>query len=272
MIDQSSLLQWKQLVPWPNELQVEQDLVISRALVEIFNHPTLRSTLAFRGGTALQKLFFKQPLRYSEDLDFVQINSGAIGSIFDSLKEVLDPWLGNPKRKIGEGRATLIYRFNASDPNQTPLRLKVEINTREHYHCQPLLNMPFKVATPWFSGNTELITYQIEELLGTKLRALYQRKKGRDLFDLARVIEFLDVDVKKVVESFQYYLAKMDLKISRAEFEQNLLMKKDLREFRQDIEPLLPSIILHDFNKDFIIVMEQIIILLPGISWQGKNN
>ena len=164
MIDQSSLLQWKQQVPWPNELQVEQDLVISRALVEIFNHPTLRSTLAFRGGTALQKLFFPKPLRYSEDLDFVQINTGAIGSIFDALKEVLDPWLGKPKRKIGEGRATLIYRFNASDPNQTPLRLKVEINTREHYHCQPLLTVPFKFTTPWFSGNTELVTYQIEEL------------------------------------------------------------------------------------------------------------
>ena len=35
----------------------------------------------------------------------------------------------------------------------------------------------------WFSGRCELTTYALEELLGTKLRALYQRAKGRDLFD-----------------------------------------------------------------------------------------
>ena len=272
MIDQSSLLLWKQIVPWPNELQVEQDLVISRALINIFNHPILKTSLAFRGGTALQKLFFPKPLRYSEDLDFVQVNPGSIGPLFDALKEVLDPWLGCPKRKIGAGRATLIYRFNAADPNQTPLRLKVEINTREHFNCQPLLTIPFSITTPWFSGKTTLITYQIEELLATKLRALYQRKKGRDLFDLARAIELLVIDVSIIIKSFQYYLAQMDLTISRAEFEQNLLLKKELVSFRQDIEPLLPNMLLHSFNKDFIMVMDQIINLLPGSPWQGKSS
>jgi predicted nucleotidyltransferase component of viral defense system len=271
MIDQSSLLQWKQIVPWPNELQVEQDLVISRALIDIFNHPILKTSLAFRGGTALQKLFFPRPLRYSEDLDFVQINTGSIGPLFDAIKEVLDPWLGKPKRKIGAGVATLIYRFNAADPNKTPLRLKVEINTREHFNCQPLLTIPFSVTTPWFNGKTTLITYRIEELLATKLRALYQRNKGRDLFDLARAIELLVIDVAVIIKGFQYYLSQIGLIVSRAEFEQNLLLKKELMSFRQDIEPLLPNTVLHNFNNDFIMVMEQIINLLPGLPWQGKK-
>jgi predicted nucleotidyltransferase component of viral defense system len=272
MIDQSSLLQWKQMIPWPNELQVEQDLVISRALIDIFNHPILKTSLVFRGGTALQKLFFPKPLRYSEDLDFVQINIGSIGPLFDVLKEVLDPWLGSPKRKIGAGRATLIYKFHAADLNQTPLRLKIEINTREHFNCQPLLSIPFSITTPWFSGKTTLITYQIEELLATKLRALYQRNKGRDLFDLARAVELLVIDVAIIIKNFQYYLAQMDLTVSRAEFERNLLLKKELISFRQDIEPLLSNTLLHNFNNDFIIVMDQIINLLPGLPWQGKSN
>ena len=63
----------------------------------------------------------------------------------------------------------------------------------------------------------------------------------------------------------------MDLKISRAEFEQNLFLKKELMSFKQDIEPLLPNMLVHNFNNDFIMVMDQIINLLPGLPWQGKN-
>ena len=260
------------MVPLPNELQVEQDLVISKALINIFNHPILKTSLAFRAGTALQKLFFPKPLRYSEDLDFVQLNVGFIGSLFDCLREVLDPWLGVPKRKIVPGRATLIYRFNAADPNQTLLRLKIEINTREHFNCQPLITIPFFVTTPWFVGKTTIITYQVEELLASKLRALYQRNKGRDLFDLARAIELLVIDVGIIIKIFKYYLAQVDLTISRAEFQQNLLLKKELMSFRQDIEPLLPNMLVHNFNNDFIMVMEQIINLLPGLPWQGNRS
>ena len=83
----------------------------------------------------------------------------------------------------------------------------------------------------------------------------------------------MSIDVIKMIRGFQYYLAKMDLKVSRAEFEQNLLQKKDLINFRQDIEPLLPTNIIHDFNNDFVMVMESIITLFPGSSWQGiKEN
>ena len=53
---------------WPDDIQVEQDLILSRILMEIFSDPFLNKELAFRGGTALHKLFFSPPARYSEDI------------------------------------------------------------------------------------------------------------------------------------------------------------------------------------------------------------
>ncbi len=178
MIDRASLTLWQNIAPWGNGAQIEQDLILSRALVDIFNHPCLSTALAFRGGTALQKLFYDKATRYSEDLDFVQIEAGGIGGVLDGLKEVLEPWLGKPKKKFGEGRATLLYGFEPSlEPQMDKMRVKLEINTREHYTVLGLIRRNFEVDTPWYTGNADVTTYHLEELLGTKLRALFQRKR-----------------------------------------------------------------------------------------------
>lgn len=77
--------EWKEFAPWPENSQVEQDLVIERALIEIFSDPFLNENLAFRGGTALHKLFLKPQARYSEDIDLVQIKTGPIKPILVKL-------------------------------------------------------------------------------------------------------------------------------------------------------------------------------------------
>ncbi|KKR74282.1 MAG: Nucleotidyl transferase, PF08843 family [Parcubacteria group bacterium GW2011_GWB2_40_8] len=74
MIPQRYLEEWKTQAPWPANAQVEQDLIITRALVEIFSDDLLKNALAFRGGTALHKLYLQPQARYSEDIDLVQIN------------------------------------------------------------------------------------------------------------------------------------------------------------------------------------------------------
>lgn len=53
MIPHDYITEWRAVAPWVQDFQVEQDLVISRALVEIFSYVHLRDALAFRGGTAL---------------------------------------------------------------------------------------------------------------------------------------------------------------------------------------------------------------------------
>lgn len=73
MIPRAYITAWRKIAPWSTDAQIEQDLILSRALVEIFSQPILSSQLAFRGGTALHKLFLTPASRYSEDIDLVQV-------------------------------------------------------------------------------------------------------------------------------------------------------------------------------------------------------
>jgi len=124
LIPRAHVTAWRSHAPWPTDAQVEQDLVLSRALVELYRNPSVAQTVAFRGGTALHKLFFTTPGRYSEDIDLVQIAAGAIGPILDAIRTTLDPWLEEPKRKQGQGRVTMIYRFEATTRPIQPTRLR----------------------------------------------------------------------------------------------------------------------------------------------------
>jgi hypothetical protein len=128
MIPRDYITEWRANAPWVSDIQVEQDLVICRALVGIFTHPVLREALAFRGGTALYKLYLTPAARYSEDIDLVQVKAEPAGAVMDALRQTLDPWLGKAQWKQTEGRVTLNYRFSSEDPTPLPLRLKVEIN------------------------------------------------------------------------------------------------------------------------------------------------
>jgi predicted nucleotidyltransferase component of viral defense system len=73
LIPKAHILEWASKTLWPEEQQVEQELLLCRALVAIFSDDFLSSRLAFRGGTALNKIFFSD----SEDIDFVQAKMGA---------------------------------------------------------------------------------------------------------------------------------------------------------------------------------------------------
>lgn len=95
MIPRSHIQEWSKTVPWQEPRQVEQDLIITNALLKLYTHPSLRFSLAFRGGTALNKLFFSPPTRYSEDIDLVQTTAEPIGSTMNSIRETLDTWLVN---------------------------------------------------------------------------------------------------------------------------------------------------------------------------------
>jgi predicted nucleotidyltransferase component of viral defense system len=273
MISRAHITAWRATAPWSTDAQVEQDLVLSRALVEIFSDPLLSSQLAFRGGTALYKLQLLPAPRYSEDIDLVQTDAGAIGPVMTALHARLDPWLGEPRRKQGQG-VTFIYRFDSEIPPVTPLRLKVESNTREHFSVHGFEKKRFEVNSPWFSGAANLRTYHLEELLGTKLRALYQRKEGRDLFDLALALQRRPgLDVEKTVECFLTYMRRAATRVSRAEFEANLLSKMEDPAFLADIAPLLsPDAADHfDARHAAEVILEQLISKLPGEPWKGTR-
>ena len=267
MIPAAYITEWKQMAPWPRNDQVEQDLIICRALVEIYSHPDLANSLAFRGGTALYKLHLP-PARYSEDIDLVQVSPGPIGPIMSALQEKLNAWLGIPKRKQGEGRVTLTYRM-ASEAG-LPLRLKVEIDSREHFTVLGLEKRILDIHSRWFSGSSSLLTYQLDELLGTKVRALYQRNKGRDLYDLWAAFQNAQVTPVRVIDCFLRYMMNEGHKISRAEFERNLLAKLDDPGFLNDAKPLLMNASEYDVHLAADFVMNKLACLIPGETWKGK--
>ncbi len=79
------------------------------------------------------------------------------------------------------------------------------------------------------------MTFQLDEFLGSKLRALYQRKKGRDLFDLWTAAGRTAVNPDRLVECFLRFLEHDGLRVSRAEFESNLIEKLTDTEFTGDV-------------------------------------
>ena len=125
------------------------------------------------------------------------------------------------------------------------------------------------VRSRWFSGSAGIRTFQLDELLGTKLRALYQRKKGRDLFDLFIASRWARIDPARVVECFVRYLEHDGHRISRAEFEMNLNEKLADEYFLSDVAPLIAPDIAWDFDDAARFVRQVIAPLLAGRPWRG---
>jgi len=273
MIPAQNIVAWSHVAPWAEQRQIEQDLIISRALVDLFSDPFLSEELRFRGGTALNKLHFPRPLRYSEDIDLVRTSHGGIGPILDRMREVLEPWLGQAQFVQSQIAPKLKFRVNAEDGSDAPIRLKVEINTREIETFDTPITMPFRVENPWFTGQTDIATFSNEELLATKLRALLQRDKGRDLYDLAHALEvFKDLDVEKVVVLLGRYLAVTGLEITRAQAQERMLSKLARGNLINDMTPLLTPDQADTFTDQttrnaFLIIFYRLIEHFPGEDW-----
>jgi predicted nucleotidyltransferase component of viral defense system len=261
MIPEIYVEQWRNSFTWQTLAQIEQDLILCRALVDLYNDEHVKDALVFRGGTALNKLFLKPAARYSEDIDFVQRNSDPIGQTIDAIREVLKPWLGDPKWKITQRSAKLIYKYEAI--NKLPSKLKIEINTTEHFQVLPLRSEKFDVQSEWFSGKAKIATYEIDELMATKLRALYQRRKGRDLFDLWYVASQNLINLDQVIDIFKKYCANDGIKISGKEFIQNLEIKKTNPDFKLDMDFLLPQNRNWNFEEAYQFIVSNVISRLP---------
>ena len=272
MIPRAYLQEWSAKAPWPDLRQVEQDLIISRALCDLFNAPALAGKIVFRGGTAINKLLFRRPLRYSEDIDLVQTEPEPIGPTVDAIRNALS-WLGKCNRNQAGHSMHLTFRFTPEVAPDTVLKLKVEINTREHGSLLGIKKYPFEVVNGWYQSKAEIVSFDPEELFGTKLRALLQRRKGRDLFDLNEGLKQLDLDLNKVIACFDYYLALEGNPISRADAEQRMLGKLT-RNLTEDIDPLIPAGVQFtnaDAIEAFARVWTELVGRIKGDAWKRTD-
>jgi predicted nucleotidyltransferase component of viral defense system len=258
MIQKKFLDAWRyEQAPWSTPSMVEQDLVISRVLVDLYNQTKVKENLGFRGGTALNKLFLKPAARYSEDIDLVQGKAEPIGKTLDAIRGVLDIWLGKPRRKLTERSAKLVYYYQTND--DLPAKLKVEINTTEHYNVFDHVELPFHVESEWFSGKAQIKTYQLDELMGSKLRALYQRSKGRDLFDLWFLLSKQMLDIKKVIKVFKEHGVYTNQVVTKEMFEKNMLEKSKNENFRNEIANLIVKGTNWNFDEAYKTISTDII-------------
>ncbi len=256
MIPQAYITAWRNKAPWQEDFQVEQDLIIERVLIEIFNDPFLRERLAFRGGTALHKLYLFPAARYSEDIDLVQIKAEPFGPVIDRLRERLG-FLRRAAVNQKQHNNTLIYRVDSEAG--IPLKIKVEVNCREHFTVYGIKETPFILDSDWHKGETAIPTYEIEELLGTKLRVLYQRKKGRDLFDLWYAMEQTSADPKRILNAWQRYMKEEGHSISQHDFIENMENKIIDKDFLGDMEGLLLPEISYEIDKAYKFIKENLL-------------
>jgi predicted nucleotidyltransferase component of viral defense system len=251
---------------------VEHDLVLSRALVELYSIPLVAREYAFRGGTALHKLILESPARYSEDIDLVQLEARPIGEFMTAIHDRLDAWLGPPRTRQGPGGVKMLYHFDSEIDPAGRRRLKIEVNTREHLTVLGVDRREYAISNPWFEGEANVTTYRVEELLGTKLRALYQRNKGRDLFDLAHALSSACLFPARIIECFLRYMEHGGTTVSRAEFEANLAGKANDHSFAEDVRPLLAHGTPWDSAKALGTVTSKLVSRIPGKPWKGEGD
>jgi predicted nucleotidyltransferase component of viral defense system len=202
----------------------------------------------------------KPQARYSEDIDLVQINPNPIKPLLVEIRNAM-MFLGAKRdTKQNDRMNTIAYRFDTEIAPVVKSRLKIEINCREHFSILGYKKMDHSIKNSWFSGSSEIITYEIEELLGTKIRALYQRSKGRDLFDLYYALVNLKPDGDKVVHCYRGYMKQSNSRANTAkEIMLNLDEKMNDTEFTGDLKALLRPEIEYDIQKAYHLVKEELI-------------
>lgn len=260
MIPILNIKDWEREHPWKNPSYIEQDLVLSRSIVEIFSDNLLQKSLVFRGGTALHKLFIQPQIRYSEDIDLIQINREPINPVLKRIREKLS-FLGT-KRTVRQHihNNTVIYRFDTEIPPIVNMRLKIEINTREHLNILGLQEISFEVKNDWFSGTCGVTVHKIEELLGSKLKALYGRKKGRDLFDLYWALTHLKIEKDKLLYCNKLYYEKEEQQQpTQKQFLRNMEEKLTDNEFTEDVFLVLKPEVEYNKLKAWELVKTELI-------------
>jgi predicted nucleotidyltransferase component of viral defense system len=277
-ITRQDILAHQQVVPWAAQYQVEQDLLLCRAMVALFDDKFLSNQIAMRGGTLLHKVHLAPASRYSEDIDLVVVGARPEQHIRLAIRRVLTDVLGRPRTSAwgtlklalrNSVRPSRVLRMAYSIPsiieNGRTLNIVVEGNVTERKPHLAVVEMPFSFPFRDKTVQTRIKGYDIHEMLGTKMRAMFQRKRGRDLFDLYWALTKSAKKVKPpaIIESFQHYMKQEGTKAARAEFIGILENHLEDPGFCSDMEPLLGNGIDYDPQAAGIYIKNNLLRLLP---------
>ncbi len=196
-----------------------------------------------------------------------------------AIKRVLSDVLGAPSGGAWEAlrlavrnaaRPSRILRLtwqvpSAAEPGR-PLQVVVEANVSERNPHRPVVDLPFRVDFRSATLSTVVRSFDIHEMLGTKMRALFQRYRGRDLFDLYWALRNPGgalIEPREVVESFLYYMRLEKTPVRRRSFLKELKLRLADPGFRSDMSSLLGAGLSYDPEEAGGHVREALIMRLP---------
>jgi predicted nucleotidyltransferase component of viral defense system len=277
-INRQDILAHQTVVPWSAQYQVEQDLLLRRAMAALFDDDFLSSQIAMRGGTLLHKVHLAPASRYSEDIDLVVVGNRPEDHIRLGIRRVLADLFGPPKASVWGSlklairnvvQPSRVLRMTYSLPSIIEpgrmLDIVVEANVTERKPHRAAVEIPFSFPFRDKTVQTRVKGYDIHEMLGTKMRAMFQRKRGRDLFDLywALTKSPTPVDPSEIIESFQHYMKQEGTTAARAEFIEILEAHLKDRGFCSDKGPLLRTGMIYTPQTAGRYVKANLLKLLP---------
>jgi predicted nucleotidyltransferase component of viral defense system len=273
------ILEHQQAVPWPNLRQVEQDLLLCQAMILLFNDDFLQTQIAMRGGTLLHKVHLPPASRYSEDIDLVIVGDRPDDHISKAIRRVMATTLGKPSFSAWEDiklavrnavRPSKVLREiyhipSIADPGGKALEIVLEVNATERNPYQPIAQLPFSLQLRNQTHQAMLRGFDIHEMLGTKMRALFQRTRGRDLFDLYWALTQSPVPVEpaSIINAFQHYMRQEQSQAGRADFIEAMQIKLADKGFLSDMNPLLRTGLAYDPKTAGDYVIQHLLMLIP---------
>ena len=257
MMPQRDIIAWRHHAPWARDAQVEQDLLLTRAMIAIFADPFLRGQVAMRGGTALHKIHLAPAVRYSEDIDLVLVGDRPPNHVSLALRRVLQPVFGLPQtnlwttvqlavRNVARPSKVLRleYGFSPTVPPPPSAKIKIEFNVSERDPLYGIVDLDYAPPLPGLEAPVAIRSFDLDEMLATKMRALLQRSQGRDLFDLwhawsQSAAGRVAVDPDRVVAAFRDYMQREYAIVTRRDFSRSLADKLRSAGFRSDMATML---------------------------------
>ncbi|MEK7458526.1 MAG: nucleotidyl transferase AbiEii/AbiGii toxin family protein [Patescibacteria group bacterium] len=170
----------------------EKDYLLALVL-QVIAASEFGETLVFKGGTALHHCYLEQ-YRFSEDLDFssnqTQVSLDEVRKIFDRIDYV------HIKKDYVSGATIKIEKLQYSGPLSQPNSLKVEIDFLQNVILPPQI---LRYQNVW-GVNFTVSVMDIREICAEKIRAMSDRARYRDFYDIYLILDTHKIDLKEVVD------------------------------------------------------------------------
>lgn len=234
-LTESIVRRWADEQGFADLLLAELDYRLVQFLKALYADSFLAERLYIKGGTAINRLYLEDSSRLSVDLDFNHI--GPKKQVLKERKKVRERIRELLKKQDDSYDISWKHRYELTRLKSkyktvvgTPQRFKIEISHIERF---PILE-PVEKQLETSEGQFKIATYRLEELTATKIRALFERLKGRDIYDLF-FISKLKPDPVVTRKMFIYYFYRSRKVFNPKVHYKNLTQRYSLGSYVDDV-------------------------------------